>query len=554
MDNKKKEARAQLEALRELKRRKNLKDYSDNFEKFSSDQIRIITKDATKGFVPFRFNEAQTIINEALEKQRKETGKVRAIILKARQQGISTFCAGRVFWKTYFQQHTRSVVMAHDSATSDSLFSMSKNLIKNMEKGLQPKLEKTNAKEIAIQTPAYTDKDAVGSYRLYTAGSPEAGRGTTPTILHASEVAFWQHDAKILAGLFQGISQADGTEVIIESTANGASGEFYRLYQAAAAGESDYIAIFIPWFKTVEYQREVPEEFELTFEEKDYKEKYELTDEQIYWRRLKIVEGGVDKFRQEYPANAEEAFLVSGSSVFNPEKINSFLPVQPIALRLYNEDLGSFDDSPRGNLEIWIPPDWKDNYIIGADVALGVKQDYSTAIVLNTQGHICAMYRDNTVDPTLYGEHLFYLGRYFNNALLAVESNSMGVATLQRLKQMSYINMYYETKAAKLSSEEGQTPGFRMTHGSKPRVIGQLKNAVEEEDIWIPSKTILSEMKTYISTSSGKTEAIQGRNDDTVMALAIAWEAYRTNIDKLSNQKVDWRQKNFVNRNNEEWI
>ena len=93
-----------------------------------------------------------------------------------------------------------------------------------------------------------------------------------------------------------------------------------------------------------------------------------------------------------------------------------------------------------------------------------------------------------------------------------------------------------------------------MTHGSKPRVIGQLKNAVEEEDIWIPSKTILSEMKTYISTASGKTEAIQGRNDDTVMALAIAWEAYRTNIDKLSNNKVDWRQKNFVNRNNEEWI
>jgi hypothetical protein len=61
-------------------------------------------------------------------------------------------------------------------------------------------------------------------------------------------------------------------------------------------------------------------------------------------------------------------------------------------------------------------------------------------------------------------------------------------------------------------------------------------------------------MKTYISTASGKTEALQGHHDDTVMALAIAWEAYRTNIDKLSNQKVDWRQKNFVNINNEDWI
>jgi len=226
------------------------------------------------------------------------------------------------------------------------------------------------------------------------------------------------------------------------------------LYQAAAAGESDYIAIFIPWFKTIEYKREVPEGFELTFEEKDYYKKYDLTDEQLYWRRLKIVEGGVDKFRQEYPANSEEAFLVSGASVFDSEKINSFKPTPPIALRGYNDDLVSFDDSPRGNLEIWIPPDCQDNYIIGADVALGVKQDYSTAIVMNTKGHICAMYRDNTVDPTLYGEHLFYLCRYFNNALLAVESNSMGVATLQRLKQMSYVNMYYETKAARLSPKK----------------------------------------------------------------------------------------------------
>ena len=80
--------------------------------------------------------------------------------------------------------------------------------------------------------------------RLYTAGSPEAGRGTTPTIAHCSEVAFWQHDEKILAGLFQGISQADGTEVILESTANGAQGEFYRLWKGAEMGENEYLPIF----------------------------------------------------------------------------------------------------------------------------------------------------------------------------------------------------------------------------------------------------------------------------------------------------------------------
>ena len=128
---------------------------------------------------------------------------------------------------------------------------------------LSPKELKSNAKEIIINSSAMADKDATASYRLYTAGSPEAGRGTTPTIAHLSEVAFWQHDEKILAGLFQGISQAAGTEVILESTANGAQGEFYRLWKGAIAGENEYVPIFLPWFITPEYRRDAPEDMEL---------------------------------------------------------------------------------------------------------------------------------------------------------------------------------------------------------------------------------------------------------------------------------------------------
>ena len=122
--------------LAEKERRVSLDNYSEDFSSFATDQIQIITKDAQQGFIPFTFNECQKRISQALDEQIRETGKVRAIILKARQQGISTYCAGRVFWKTYFQQHSCSVVMAHDSATSDSLFNMSKNLIKNTAKHL----------------------------------------------------------------------------------------------------------------------------------------------------------------------------------------------------------------------------------------------------------------------------------------------------------------------------------------------------------------------------------------------------------------------------------
>ena len=102
--------------LEEIIRRNQREAYRNDFKSFAEDNIKIITKNVSQGFVPFEFNDAQNLINEKIEEQRAKTGRVRAIILKARQQGISTYCAARVFWKTYYTQYSRSVVMAHDLA------------------------------------------------------------------------------------------------------------------------------------------------------------------------------------------------------------------------------------------------------------------------------------------------------------------------------------------------------------------------------------------------------------------------------------------------------
>lgn len=532
-----------LRILKEKERRNQLTEYGQDFSSFANDQIKIITKDASQGFVNFSFNECQKRITEVLDKQTEEKGKIRAIILKARQQGISTYCAARVFWKSYFTPHTRSVVMAHDSATSDALFNMSKNLVKNMSGELTPDELRSNAKEIIIKSPAFKDKEATASYRLYTAGSPEAGRGTTPTIAHLSEVAFWQHDEKILAGLFQGISQAEGTEVILESTANGAQGEFYRLWRGAVAGENEYVPIFLPWFITPEYRREAPEGMELTIEEEKLQEKYDLDIDQLYWRRLKIAEGGELKFKQEYPASADEAFIVSGSNVFNVERLDALVPRPHLRRSEWDPASKMIDESREGNLYIYDYPSWDEPYVIGADVALGVGQDYSAAIVMDTKYKIVAHYRNNRIDPSQWGELLFYLGRYYNNALLAVESNSMGIATLQKLDSMEYINLYRQTKIANVLNEEGERLGFRTTSATKPAIVGNLKNLIENEEIMIPSPQIIQEMKDYIATDTGKTEAAPGCYDDSVIALAICAEVMRTHWDRLTTNRISWRSR-----------
>ena len=554
--NKKKEL---VKLLEEKHKRNKLKEYQKDFTSFATDNIKIITKDARRGFIDFSFNSCQKKITELLEKQLEDTGKVRAIILKARQQGISTYCAGRVFWKTYFTPHARSVVMAHDSATSDALFNLSKNIIRNMKSSYKPNEVKSNAKEIVISSPHFKKEGGekpISSYRLYTAGSPEAGRGTTPTIAHLSEVAFWQHDEKILAGLFQGISEAPGTEVILESTANGAQGEFYRLWKGALDGENEYLPIFLPWFTTSEYYREPPEGFERSSEEELLVEQHNLNNGQLYWRRLKIAEGGELKFRQEYPATPDEAFITAGKSVFAIDKVNNLLPVVPDKTMLFDFNSLTWEPSKDGNLELWEYPDWDSNYVIAADVALGVGQDYSAAVIMDTDRKVIGLYRDSYIDPSKFGDLLFYLGRYYNNALLTVESNSMGVATLSRLSQMNYINLYKQTKISSISKEEGLVPGFRTTQVTKPHIIGNLKNAVENDDIWIASKTIIQELKDYVSTDSGRTEAAAGCHDDTIMATAIALETLRTHYDKLTMNKVPWSQRadNFLFDDDTQWL
>ena len=528
-----------------IKKKKDL-EYRGDFKKFSEDRLKIITKDAAQGYIPFKFNKAQQKIHDAVEKQLKKKGRVRVLILKARQQGISTYTAGRVFWKTLYTPYTRSVVLAHDSATSDALFTMSKQFIERMPDDTAPELVKSNAKEIKF---AHNDS----GFRLYTAGSPEAGRGTTPTILHCSEVAFWQNQEKILAGLFQGVSSADGTEIILESTANGASGSFYEMWKKAEQGLNDYVSVFLPWYMTLEYTMEASNNFVRTKEEESLVELYNLNNDQLYWRRMKIGESGVTKFAQEYPATSEEAFQVSGANVFDIEKIEKLKVESATSVRSFNPKMMSWDEQREGHLEIWEAPSFEEKYIIGADVALGVRQDYSAAVVMNSKREVVGLYRNNRIDPSAFGKELFYLGRYFNNALLAVESNSMGIATLQKLKDMNYVNMYFQTKIANISNEEGIRMGFRTTSASKPAIIGNLKNWLFEEELDIKSSIITQELKDYLSDDKGSTGASPGCFDDSVMALAIACEVYRTHIDKLTNDRIGFGNM-YIPETNNNWI
>ena len=108
---------------------------------------------------------------------------------------------------------------------------------------------------------------------------------------------------------------------------------------------------------------------------------------------------------------------------------------------------------------------------------------------------------------------------------------------------MGYVNLYRQTKIANVLNEEGERLGFRTTSATKPAIIGNLKNLIENEDIMIPDPIVIQELKDYIATDTGKTEAAPGCTDDTVISLAICAEVLRTHWDRLQTNRVSWKQR-----------
>lgn len=290
----------------ELAIRQRLK---DDFTHYAPKVLKIRKKSGDVS--AFTLNKAQMYIHNCLEQQKKNTGKVRAIILKGRQQGASTLIGGRYYWQVTHRKGVRAFILTHEAESTSALFEMTERYHEHANPLVKPSTGASNAKELVF------DKLDSG-YKLGTAGNKSVGRGTTVQYFHGSEVAFWPNASEHAKGILQAVPDEAGTEVILESTANGIGNYFHQQWQKAESGESEYQAIFVPWFWQDEYRKPVKDDFTLSDEEESLKQLYHLDNEQLQFRRSKIAElsaDGIDgesAFKQEYPMNANEAFQVSG--------------------------------------------------------------------------------------------------------------------------------------------------------------------------------------------------------------------------------------------------
>lgn len=264
--------------------------------------------------VPFAWNKAQRYIHERLEMQLKELGYIRALILKGRQQGCSTYVAARFYHRTSMNEGTNAFIVAHEDKATSNLFKMVKRY--HDHNPLAPSIKASNAQELV-----FGQLDS--GYKLATAGSQDVGRSNTARLLHGSEFGFWANAQSHLAGIGNTIPSGRdgaGTEIILESTANGLGNAFHLMWQSAESGVDEdgnpmeYIAIFVPWYWQDEYRTDPKPGFKLSAADDKYRAAYGLDLSQMQWRANKIAEYGKGSewlFDQEYPATATLAFKTS---------------------------------------------------------------------------------------------------------------------------------------------------------------------------------------------------------------------------------------------------
>lgn len=522
----------------------------DDFEYYAKHCVKIRTKQGK--IAPLVLNRVQKRFLKMVLDQWERTGKVRMVVLKARQQGLSTVISAFQYWWLSQRKAQKGLVMAHEGESTTALLDMYRRIHDNVPEVVRPVTKYLSRNELNFPAPLDS------GMRVATAGGRGVARGETLTFTHLSEVAFWPvaFAHTNFNGLVQAVPEENDTFIFLESTAQGVTGKFYEMYQGACDPTSitwnGYEVFFSAWVESDEYRSPAPANFQRIPEEDDIAETalklYGITvdNDQLYWRRKKVGTSGLELFQQEYPLTAEEAFLSTGRPIFDNLKITKRISEvkAPITLKAVEQ---AFDEKthkelplrvlrehPRGELKVYRELDPKESYVIGADVGMGLRQgikgrkdgDPSVAQILDSQMRQVAMWR-GLCHPDVFAKILETLGYHYNSATIAPERNNHGLVTCVALRDANYPYLYTEQTEGTLEPDKDTIKlGFYTSEATKPLIIDKLRALQREDEIEINDETTLKEMKTFVVSENGKMEAEAGTHDDCVMALAIAAYAH----------------------------
>lgn len=500
-----------------------------NTKKYIEEYIMI--RDKNSKIIHLKLNEPQLKYYNVIKELKKQKKPVRIIILKARQMGFSTATEAILFKETITKPNINTAIVAHKEDSTTNLFNMSKLMYNELPEEIKPKQKASNAQELVFNTKEGTGLNS--KIKCMTAGGTGVGRSDTINNLHLSELGFWQGDKKkTLLGLLQAVPNNPDTIIIIESTANGFE-YFKELWDNAVAGKNDFVPIFIGWNELEEYQMPYTG-FELTKEEKELQKTYNLTLEQLTWRRWCIANncgGDIEQFKQEYPINPEEAFISTGKCYFDKQnvinRIQQIKDIKPEMQGYFDFDYDGLSisnikwiEDKEGPIKIYEKPKEGYPYVLAGDTAGEGSDNFIGQVLDNTTGNQVAILKQE-LDEITYTRQMYCLGMFYNEALIGIEANYT-TFPIQELQRLKYPNQFVRIKEDKYTKNTEKSFGFKTTSTTRPLILAELQTIVKEEIEKIIDIDTLKEALVFIKNERGRPEAQLGYHDDMIMALAIA--------------------------------
>lgn len=461
---------------------------------------------------------------------------LRNVIVKSRQLGFTTFESIDMLDDVLFGQkgkpgkRIQALMRAHLDVLAEDIFQNKINFAwQNLDENLKKlwKVSTDRAKMLKFE---------FGDGTFSSIAVKGSGRSGTHQRAHISEYAkLCKNDPEradeVITGTFNSVPTFDG-RIDIESTAEGDYGNFYEIYmQAKKNGEpkmaTDFKAHFYNWTWDDEDIARVPERDMEVFlsDSKNNPEfiaiqkQYDFTARQITYYYLKwlAMQKNWSRLRSEYPITDEEAFVSSGTKEFDQEALSKQVIIPPIRK---DSDWEIFEEYERGRI-----------YVMGSDVAQGVGQDSSTAVVLKLGivPKVVATFANNRIDPAHLAHELKRMAINYGGCLVAPERNNHGYTTISKLLEI-YPNVYSAPNdSAEMeylgSNQPTMKYGFLTTRASKPFIISNLKQAINSQEIEICSQALYEELRSYDSNdlSQIQFDPKATKHWDLMIALAISY-------------------------------
>ena len=475
-----------------------------------------------KGKVPFHLFEYQEESIKLFEEHRFN------VILKARQLGLSTLSAGYALWMMTFHQDKNILVIATKQDTAKNLVTKVRVMHANLPSWLKQKCTEDNKLSLRYNN---------GSQIKAVSSGEDSGRSEALSLLILDEAAFIDKIEPIWAAASQTLST--GGKCIALSTPNGVGNWFHKTWVGAEDGTNDWNTIRLHWS---------------LHPERDDK-----------WRKDQDKLLGPSLAAQECDCD----FITSGQTV-----------IDGIVLEEYREKHCNDPLEKRGvdsNLWVWQPPNYTKDYVVSADVGRGDSADYSAFHIMDIETMEQVAEYKGKISTKDFGNLLVNISTEYNNALLVIENNNIGWATIQQVIDRGYENLFYTSKDLQYVDTERQVnnryrtqdksmvPGFSMTMKTRPLVIAKLEEYFREKSVIVRSNRLIDELFVFIYNNN-KAEAMQGYNDDLVMSFAIClWvrdtalrlrqegiSLQRKTLSGVANQMLP-QNSNQVDEGNWEW-